>query len=356
MTPRRALLLALLGLGCDDPSGPPRPPRTPPRSPERPVALRNPGAPPVEGVGEGPGPTDDDAVARCVRRNREALGAELGHALQALGDDSLLQDACGLELAVRDRAPARCASLHLSGLRETCSFRTAVVAGRPDACPAAVGLRGRDPVCVALAARDPALCGAASLTERARCLALASGGDRPCQALDALLRPGCARDLDVLRPLLAPMPRVDVLAPEASRNVWSSPAEDGGGAEAPVAWLTRGVFLDESGSLWLMDPGAGWPGPYATAADQPLLGAVVPARRGPATPLDAALVVAGSPRLSTGDGTLHASALLTHAVRRRGGRVAGRLTLEGAVAGRAVHVELRFDTFVRDVVAAAALR
>ena len=121
----------------------------------------------------------DDPLGRCVRRNREAMGPELGRALAALQDDALLEDACGLDLAVRARAPERCASVRLSSLRETCAFRASIAAARPDACPPAPGLRGRDPVCVALASRNAALCAAASLTERTRCLALAVVLDIP---------------------------------------------------------------------------------------------------------------------------------------------------------------------------------
>lgn len=298
---------------------------------------------------------DNDVLGRCVRRNRDALGPELGRALGALQDDTLLEDACGLDIAVRAHAPERCASLRLSSLRETCAFRASIVAGRPEACPAAPGLRGRDPVCVALAARDTSLCAAASLTERARCFALAAGDSRPCEALDPLLRPTCVRDLDPLHALLPALPRATPRTPDAARNGWSTAIEDAS-VNTPVGWLLRGVFLDENDTLWFVDPALGWPAVGAMAVDRTLVGVRLPSRRGSALVLDARLVAVGVPVLSTLDGSLRAAGTLTHATHRRGGRVAGTLVFDGASAGRAVHLELHFDTFVRDVVMATALQ
>ncbi len=353
---KRALLLASLSLGCADDASPPRPPSAPPRPPPRPLALRPGPAATQPELGEVPSAAPaDDPVTRCVRRNRESLGPELGRALQALADDSLLEDSCRLDLAVRQRAPERCAPVRLSGLRETCAFRAAVASARPTSCPPSPGLRGRDPVCVALAARDASLCGAASLAERARCLALATGDGRRCETLDPLLRPACLRDLEPLRAVVAPLPRADVLSPDPALNVWSTFAGDAG-ADDPAPWLTRGVFVDEAGSLWIVDPALGWPRPSALGDDETRIGVVLSARRGAATVTDARLLAPGAMALSTGDGTLRATAMLTRASTRRGGRVAGRIAFEGVTAGRVVRVELRFDTFVRDVVDAAALR
>lgn len=297
----------------------------------------------------------DDPLGRCVRRNREALGPELGRALAALQDDALLEDACGLDLAVRGRAPERCASVRLSSLRETCAFRASVAAARPESCPPAPGLRGRDPVCVALASRSAALCAAASLTERARCLALSAGDRRPCEALDPLLRPACERDLEAMRALLPTLPRAAPLAPEEGLNAWSSPTDDAS-VGVPVPWLLRGVFLDDAGALWIVDPAVGWPSPDAIGLERNLVGVTVSSRRGSALALDAALVAAGAPAMSTADGTLRAAVTLTHAPRRRGDRAAGSVVFDGTRGGHSVHAELRFDTFVRDVVTASSLR
>ncbi len=256
---------------------------------------------------------------------------------------------------MRQRAPDRCASLHLSSLRETCAFRSAVAAARPLSCPPAPGLRGRDPVCVALAARDASLCGAASLAERARCLALATGDGRRCETLDPLLRPTCLRDLEPLRAVIAPLPNASVLSPDASLNVWSTASGDAS-AGVPAPWLIRGVFADEVGSIWVVNPAVGWPRATTLTNDETQVGVVLRAERGAAAVLDARLVPPGAVALSVGDGTLRATAMLTRASARRGGRVAGRVTFEGVTGGRVLRVELRFDTFVRDVVDAATLR
>jgi hypothetical protein len=205
-------------------------------------------------------------------------------------------------------------------------------------------------VCVALAARDPALCGAAGFTERARCLALAAHEPRRCDTLDPLLRPACARDLDALAGAFPALPRAAAVAPDPARNAWATPFDDAS-VDDPAAWLTRGVFLDEAGALWFVDPAVGWPADGAVAFDQPLVGLTVASHRGAAVATEARLVAPGGAVFSTADGTLGATVTLARAPHQRGDRVVGSVAF--ACARPTV---LRFDTFVRDVVMAAALR
>jgi hypothetical protein len=111
------------------------------------------------------------------------------------------------------------------------------------------------------------------------------------------------------------------------------------------------VFLDETGALGLVDAARGWPADGAIAFDQGLVGVVAVARRGTTPAVEARLVAPGGAAFATADGSVRATVTLARAARRRGDRVVGSVAFEGARP-----TVLRFDTFVRDVVAAAALR
>ncbi|MFO0627868.1 MAG: hypothetical protein U0325_19980 [Polyangiales bacterium] len=188
--------------GCDpSPAPPPRPTRPPGVIPR---------AAPVDASLEGttgPDAAVPEVIARCVARARSATPDALRGALEVLDEAALLDGACRLDLAPRLRAPDLCAGASLTSLREVCLTRAAMTAGTPDRCPWLGGALRRDPVCVALAARDLALCAAAGAVDRARCEALArddltpAPASTPCSATPARARSarctgssrGCAR-------------------------------------------------------------------------------------------------------------------------------------------------------------------
>ncbi len=342
---RAAVLVGLL-TACDDRS--PRRPEPPPR-PSPATAATSAALP-----SEAPAPlsADDDAVARCTARDRAALPVALRVALADLGDDALVEDACRMDVAIRGRAPARCAALSVDVLRRSCVVRVAVASARPADCPGAVGEIGRDAVCVALAARDPGLCAAARVLERQRCLAIAAGRDAPCDALVPELRSECARGLEEWRSVLPPLAHAAPRDVDAARNGW---VPSDGGATEPVPWLARGLLLVDDGSVEIVDPHTGWDDGRATD-DGGFWVAVHAVPSHAPTAARAALRTPRGERLGTDEGTLAAVVHLAAVPRRRGDRVVGRvrLTPTGPLAG--APRELRFDTFVRDVVPASLLR
>lgn len=172
-------LLALLACGSNDaPSAPtPAAPERPPPAPQEPPAPS-------------PWPTDPaslaeslerfEDVARCEASLRAELPTEIAEVLADLSYDSVVTDVCaGLE-ATKSQDPSRCDALSVRAAREGCLRRVAVWAGEPDACPPARGVQGRDPLCLAWAARDPDLCDGVSPTDRAACLAVLSDDEARC--------------------------------------------------------------------------------------------------------------------------------------------------------------------------------
>lgn len=137
-------------------------------------------------------------VDACVAQ-RAAGDPAVGDALEAIGYDTLVRDACRLLDAAKNRDAKRCADILASPLQARCEAGVAELAGQPEACPFDVPSHpelGRDAACLALATRDASLCDAAlDRTARATCAALAGHDPAPCKKLplraDALR---CARD------------------------------------------------------------------------------------------------------------------------------------------------------------------
>jgi hypothetical protein len=130
---------------------------------------------------------------------RASLDPILGDALEAIGYDTFLRDACRVIDAAKANDASRCAAIDASSLEARCRATVAEVAGTPDACPWAISrqpTRGRDARCVAVAARDPRLCVAvADALERATCEATVGQGDRSCATLPSRsAQSRCVRD------------------------------------------------------------------------------------------------------------------------------------------------------------------
>ncbi len=334
------------------PERPQAPPTRPPLGPTTPA----PSQPAPEGFipldagsGELPAP-----VAQCIARSRGSLTPEVSGALGVLDAESFLEDACRLDLAVRARTPSLCDAVHASVLRETCLARAAMIVGAPERCPEALGLRVRDPVCVALAARDVRLCAAATPAERARCLALARNSPRECERLDPLLRPNCLRDFSALGGAL-PVLRGDPL-PEGTATLRAS---SGDAPTFTLRGLARGVMLDEAGIVWIVDPAVGWPRESAVAPEAPRVGVRIPTAgvdAGVELTVEARVALPESLALDTALGSARARARCMRVPRRRGDPVACDVTVEGVRAGLSMRCELHVETFVRDVVVGSSLR
>lgn len=348
----------LLALGACEPT--PERPRRPTRPTRRPaVSARSPSA--VESLVPEVDASLPAPLARCLARAREGLSPTLSDALESLDAPGLLEDACRLELSARTRDPALCAAVHLSALRERCESRAAIAQGEPDRCPRALGLRGRDPVCVAVAARSPRMCELCVGDERPRCLALALGQPARCDAVSPEVRPLCRQEqralADTFAPLRAvPRPTLEVTLSEAPAGDASLGAD--AGAALPLPALSRGVWRDTAGALWIVDPSLGWPDAIPVGGTDTLVSArfdVAAARRGSA-PAEARLILPGRVALDTSEGTLTARATLRSNPSGRGERAVGEVTLVGSATGERVGRVLRFDALVRDVVPADDLR
>jgi hypothetical protein len=194
--------LALAGCDREDPT--PRPVEVAPRA--RVATALGLDAADLEPSVDPPAPAGDlegeiaafTTVDTCVAQ-RAAGDPLLGDALEAIGYDTLIRDACRSLDAAKSRDVSRCADILASTLKSRCEARVAELAGDPDACPFDISSRpelGRDAACLALASHDGRLCaGALDPTARVTCEAIASRDVAPCKTLSLRTEQGrCARD------------------------------------------------------------------------------------------------------------------------------------------------------------------
>jgi hypothetical protein len=323
----------LLALGCDEPAAPAR--IDDDDEPETIVdrATRSlPSEPPRASEA-----CASDLAARTPPEVRATLGD--------LGYDTLFDDACIATRAEADHDPAACDTLGLSTLRDRCRARVAVAAGRPSDCPAARATDGRDPLCVALAARDRRLCDAAGILDGAICEA-ALGRDRACARLPDAERDACAaRAAD-----LAPRIEGEVRTTPALTTAFTITLPDGS-THAPTS-AARGARITWRSCVRVLVLGD--PTRLAAPFAQSAVAFAVVATDEP--PLEATLSVLPSDAVSTlsasvdGIRTLHASGgtiSLTRLDAELGGVVSG--TFHAAFAGAPAAIDGTFTTFVRDL-------
>ncbi len=328
-----------------------------------------------------------ETLGACAARVRGSLTAEVAESIEAFGYDRFVEDVCGGLAAVRAGDVAACDGLSVSSSRNSCRRRLALVHGRPDACPDDASVSGREPVCLAWAARDAGLCRGAALGERERCEAVLAGDARRCRVLPPSLRARCtaevsrygaalgreratsaARDVEVM---LALTVNVDVDGPPARAT-----ESDAGGAESDAAvaepvvltfaepTLERGVVVARCADGLRARIGDAHRHGSALRLDGPpeaelLLRWPAEAPSGPvrvsATEHDAALRLriprandATSDPGGRGEVTLEAHGAT------RGALLAGTVTLTMPMPGGRGRVTGSFRTFVRDVLGADA--
>ena len=158
-------------------------------------------------------------IDACVEE-RASVDPVLGDALEAIGYDTFLRDACRVIDATKANDANRCAAIDASSLEARCRATVAEVNGKPEACPweaARRRARGRDAKCVAVASRDPRLCAAvADLRDRATCEATL-GLQRSCAKLRARTEQArCARDAERWR---------GVVSADSSGSTGAAPAD-----------------------------------------------------------------------------------------------------------------------------------
>jgi len=139
-------------------------------------------------------------IDACVAE-RARVDPIVGDALEAIGYDTFLRDACRVVDAAKANDPARCAAIDASSLEARCRATVAEVSASPEACPWDAPLlraRGRDAKCLAVASRDPRLCaGVSDALDRATCEATLTHDRRSCATLRTSgAQSRCARDAD----------------------------------------------------------------------------------------------------------------------------------------------------------------
>jgi hypothetical protein len=306
-------------------------------------------------------------VDACVEQ-RAHLDPLLGDALEAIGYDTFVRDACRILDAAKAGDAKRCDAIDASSLRRQCIATVAAIAGNPDACPWLVAARpalGRDAWCLAVATRDPRLCAAAETSgARATCVATVRRDAAACAKLPVRadqLR--CRRDSERWR---TAAPGADAGDLPAAAEAEGTLRIEGGDAAAPVEAnlapdLARGIVLLDQRDGARFDVGAvEGTGPSFVASSphtQATLGVELfasadgkvvtveradlrmPGRAAVGTPLARSTLVAKIDKLD-------------HA---RGGAVA--LSLDGDLGDSSGtwHIHATVKTFVRDVVSAKAI-
>ncbi len=302
-------------------------------------------------------------VDACVAQ-RAAGDPVVGDALEAIGYDTLLRDACRLLDAAKSRDPKRCGDILASTLKARCEASAAELAGQPEACPFDVPMHpelGRDGACLALATRDASLCDAAlDRTARVTCAALAAHDAAPCKKLPLRadqLR--CARDE---QRWAAVLPAADAPARAGGAPSGKVTLTGDAGALASDAFpldVSRGVVVLErldGAHLVVGSLNRATTGFLAASPNAPKTFAfelIAPPDLKKAHLDRAQLDVPGHSLIDVGSSRAAAFTVrVTKLEKKRGGAV--ELTLEGPLdEGSTVKVEA--TTFVRDLVGASAM-
>lgn len=373
-----ALLLAAASLlACDDDRDRPRPP-IPPASVASIASAIGADASSLQAPVDPPPPAGDlrgeldhfTTVDACVAE-RAAIDPLIGDALEAIGYETFVVDACRVLDAAKAKDAKRCAAIDASPLRARCETLVAIASADADACPWLAPSRphlGRDATCLAVATRDARLC-AVARSERAACDALVTNDEKRCDQLTREpARARCRRDVKRFAPLIASVPSEGGGAGvQPSATIELAPLE---GTPAPPATtidarddFARGVVLLEQldgvrfdvGDLRELQSSTGFFAP--TPLERTHFGATLFVLRGTTTTRveSTELGIPGTATLLTPAVRSSLKTTITKLDRARGGEV--KLTLEGEVgtAPRGYHVKATVVTFVRDVVKPSAM-
>jgi hypothetical protein len=354
------LLLALVA--CDNDDAPKRaPPPAPVASLARSLGVD---AGELEPSVDQPAPAGDfkaemDAFTTldaCAQQHA-AIDPLVGDAVEAIGYDTLVRDACRVLDAAKSRDARRCEAIDASTLRARCLATVAEIVGDADACPFWIASRpdlGREPACLALASHDARLC-AATLEAPARvtCTAIAAHDAAPCKALPLRAdQQRCARDE---KRWAGAIPAAD-----AHGGAEATPQSKATIADKPIPLdVSRGVVLVEriDGAHFVVGPMGGAspsfvvPSPHV---DGTLAFEVVAPADAKRTALDRVelSLPQREPVVLVGGKTSTLAVKILKLERKRGGVV--QVTLDGH-AGDGLAVQASLTTFVRDVVKATAM-
>lgn len=176
-------------------------------------------------------------VDRCVAEHAAGLDPLVFDAMNGLGYDTFVRDACRLLHAAKDRDAAACEKIDASALRSKCLSWVAMLAETPERCPLAFRnepAHGRAVTCVAVAAKDPRLCaGEMRAADRATCEALTTRLSARCERLLPRERATCTREVERWRELLRPpLEGLPPLAAPRAKLVLRPKEEAGSGGSA----------------------------------------------------------------------------------------------------------------------------
>ncbi len=295
-------------------------------------------------------------VEACMKQRTATLDPLVGDAVDAIGYDTFLRDACRVLEAAKTRDPKKCELIDASSLRARCRAVTAMVAGDADGCPLKAPSKpelGRDATCVAAALRSPAMCAGASLRDRAACDALVTHDAKKCDAipLDDLRAP-CTRDARRFRAVLAGDAAIaSVPAPKGTLTIHGDGRPDPAQTSDDLATdVGSGVVVVLDGKKTRVSFGH----PTDTFAATPHVAQPLERARfalafaeSPDKPLEvtaASISVPGALQSACTACTL--SVKVTKLEPKRGG--AAELTADGTLGGFRLHADV--ITFVRDVV------
>jgi hypothetical protein len=296
---------------------------------------------------------------------RERIPVEIAEVMADLSYAQVIDDTCAGLVAVRDRSVEGCDALSVSALQRGCRRRLALVAGDPGACPDALAMPGRDPVCVAWAARDAGLCRAAGPAEEPRCRAVLSGDAAACRRYRGGDRARCEAEIRRYAGALG-----DERAESAASDVepvfrlTAEVVARGGDPREPIviehAFLERGVHLAASGCghrLSLVDPAGRVPSPVSFTDRPPSAQLELDVPRGTETPREVPLGPTTAALRIVLPGIGEASSIvgasgkvtITEWSAERGAAIAGQVAGELDLTPGRVRVRGEFRTFVRDV-------
>jgi hypothetical protein len=370
-------VLALLA-GCDNDHGRAPPvPSEPPPAPVTSIAHAlgidagelEPSVDPPAPAGDLKAELDAFTTVDACAQQRARVDPLIGDALEAIGYDTFLRDACRVLDAAKARDPKRCQAIDASTLRGRCEATVAEIAGDPDACPWVLPTRrtlGRDAACVAIASRDARLCaGVGDSGARATCEAIVRHDAAPCAKLSLRAdQARCARDVERWRTATPPA--------DASAAAMAAPAGKlhvegvGGSSAAPVDVdlgpdLAHGLVLVEQrdGARIVVGPlddaGVGFVAATPQRRASLALELLAPTAGKDARIERAQLLLPGHLPLATPAASSTLTAKVAKLEHARGGAVTW--TVDGDLGSPEAtwHVHAEGSTFVRDVVKAAAL-
>ncbi len=317
-------------------------------------------------------------LSSCIAA-RASLDPLVGDALRGIAYDTFLRDACRMLEAAKDKKPDTCKSIDSSALRMKCEAWVAILMQAPEGCPLlspSIPSRGRDPSCVALAAKDPRLCVAEPrASSRATCEAMATRDPKKCQPLLPAERAGCERETARWQKVLAPP--LDGLPQLKAASGTLVVVGESGTADPPrkelefSSELARGLVVVTAGERARVDLGSIFEREAVRIAAPPnahlrLAATLIVAPPGPSGLAGAAspgkavakvsvekltLVLPGELPIVAPPATCDCEVTTSHLDRNRGGDATFAIkgTLRGA--GKTYRMSVEATSFVRDVVA-----